>query len=216
MRPKDTSMTPPPDDRPITVHHQEPARTGTPVSRRAALQGLTGSLAAALAASGVAGAHPLHEHLAQRSAPRRTAESGAAAPLFLDAHQNATLALVADLVIPGAVASGSPRFIDEVLAVERHDVQRSFVNALGAIDAAARDRFNAAFRDLPRERQTALLEEASTGEPDRVPLRQPFDHLKSWIAGAHYSSEAGLKELGWTGGMIFPAFPGCTHPEGHQ
>jgi hypothetical protein len=44
-------------------------------------------------------------------------------------------------------------------------------------------------------------------------LRDHFDHLKGWIASAYYSSEIGLKELGYTGQMFFQAFPDCTHPE---
>jgi hypothetical protein len=52
--------------------------------------------------------------------------------------------------------------------------------------------------------------------PPAPALRDPVNHLKTWIAGAHYSSEAGMKELGWTGVMFFPSFPGCTHPDGHE
>jgi len=44
-------------------------------------------------------------------------------------------------------------------------------------------------------------------------LRDHFDHVKTWIAGAYYSSEAGLRELGYTGQMFFLAFPDCTHTE---
>ena len=199
------------------------------VSRRTALQGLAGSLAAALAAMAGAEAHPIAAHLAQRSKPRDAGKPRqTTAPLFLDTHQFATLGLVADLVVPGSVASESPRFIDEVLAVETHDVQRHFVQALGAIDASARDRHQRAFRQLSRDAQMGLLEDAArqSSASDRradAGHDRPSDeaaralqHLKTWIAGAHYSSEAGMKELGWTGGMFFPTYTGCTHPEGHS
>ena len=46
-----------------------------------------------------------------------------------------------------------------------------------------------------------------------VTLRDHLDHLKGWIAGAYYSSEAGLKELGYTGQMFFASFPDCTHED---
>ncbi|MET0556855.1 MAG: hypothetical protein ABW221_27690, partial [Vicinamibacteria bacterium] len=46
-------------------------------------------------------------------------------------------------------------------------------------------------------------------------LRDHFDHLKRWIADSYYTSEAGLKELGYTGNMMFVEFPDCKHPE-HQ
>ena len=44
-------------------------------------------------------------------------------------------------------------------------------------------------------------------------LRDHFDHLKGWIAGAYYSSEAGLKELGYTGQLFFTSFPDCDHKD---
>jgi hypothetical protein len=209
------------------------------LTRRAALQGIAGSVGAALGAGSAAGAdpHPVVAHVVQRQAgpgPRPAKPPGRS---FLDPHQLATLTLVAEVIVPGAAASGSPRFIDEMLAVERPDVQQRFVGALGAIDAAARERHGKPFRDVPRASQIELLEAAAaepSGRPDTAPkepedmpdrpdaslrvqgLRDPFDHLKTWIAGAHYSSEAGMKELGWTGGRFFPSFPGCTHQGGHE
>ncbi len=34
--------------------------------------------------------------------------------------------------------------------------------------------------------------------------------------GAYYSSEMGMRELGWTEDRVFASFPGCEHPEGHH
>ena len=51
--------------------------------------------------------------------------------------------------------------------------------------------------------------------PVRLTLRDHFDLLKGWIAGAYYSSEIGMRELGWTGNVVFAEFPGCQHPGGH-
>jgi len=42
-------------------------------------------------------------------------------------------------------------------------------------------------------------------------LGRHLRNLKGWISGAYYTSEQGLKELGWTGNMAFDSFPGCTH-----
>ncbi len=230
-------MTGPPDGPlPLDAGREIEPADDRGLSRRAALQGLAGSFGAALAAgsNSEAESHPVVAHLAQRRAVRPAPGPAKASRLFLDPHQLATLTAVADIIVPGAVASGSPRFIDEMLAVDRHDVQRRFISALGAIDAAARDRHGRPFRELPQDRQLAVLDAAAaepSGRPDTKPtepedtgartelqprvqgLRDPFDHLKTWIAGAHYSSEAGMKELGWTGGMFFGSFPGCPHGE---
>ena len=148
--------------------------------------------------------HPLAAHVAQR--PTKPAITVAKKPQFFDAHQFATLTLVSELIVPGSVASGSPAWIDEVLAIEHEDVRRTFTSALAAVDAAARDQHGSTFRALPATQQPALLESLTT----------PVATLKSWIAGAHYSSEAGMKELGFTGNVFFESFPACAHAEGHE
>lgn len=210
------------------------------ISRRLALQGLAGGLglAVGLPAAAEADPHPLSAHIAERQPAQSTSDAAAnAKPKFLDAHQFATLTIVSDLILPGSVESGSPSYIDEVLAIERDDVQRTFVSALAAVDAVARERHGAPFKELDRAKQVALLEEAATAGPPEsttplpehpdepapspsaprtITLTSPLNRLKTWIAGAHFSSEAGMKELGFTGGMFFPSFPACPHPEGHE
>jgi hypothetical protein len=58
-----------------------------------------------------------------------------------------------------------------------------------------------------------LTEASSAGSGTR--LRDHFELLKGWISGAYYSSEIGMRELGWTGQVMFAEFPGCPHPEKH-
>jgi hypothetical protein len=84
---------------------------------------------------------------------------------------------------------------------------------VGPLEPAARDEHRQAFGTLARERQLALLE-AADGQSSG--LGRDLQHLKTWIGGAHYSSEPGMKELGFTGGMFYAAFPACTHKDGHQ
>ena len=62
--------------------------------------------------------------------------------------------------------------------------------------------------------QDALLRQASTAEPESA-FRSHFQNVKDWIAGAYYSSERGMRELGWTGNTFHGELPGCTHPGGH-
>jgi hypothetical protein len=183
------------------------APTTSAMTRRSALQGLAAGLG--LAAGSPADAHELHHPLAAHVAQRRTkpvVTAAARKPQFLDAHQFATLTAVSELIVPGSVASGSPAWIDEVLAIEHDDVRRTLIGALAALDAAARDQHRSTFRGLSAAQQPVLLES----------LAGPLATLKSWVAGAHYSSEAGMKELGFTGTVFFETFPACTHPEGHQ
>ena len=39
--------------------------------------------------------------------------------------------------------------------------------------------------------------------------KEAFADLKEWIVGAYYSSEAGMKELGWDGNFAFDKYPTC-------
>ena len=177
------------------------------MTRRTALHGLAAGLGLAIGTPPDQLHHPLAAHVAQRPRPAKPAAPPAAkTPQFFDAHQFATLTLVSELILPGSVASGSPAYIDEVLAVEHDEVRRTVVNALAALDAAARDTHGKTFRSLAVAQQPVLLES----------LTAPLATLKSWVAGAHYSSEAGMKELGFTGSVFFQSFPACTHADGHE
>jgi hypothetical protein len=59
---------------------------------------------------------------------------------------------------------------------------------------------------------------AGAGTPSAEPtitIRDHFDHLKGWISGAYYSSEVGMRELGWSGNVFFDKFTGCQHGGSH-
>jgi hypothetical protein len=36
------------------------------------------------------------------------------------------------------------------------------------------------------------------------------------VVRSYYNSEAGLKDLGWTGRVMWDSFPSCEHPDGHK
>ena len=40
--------------------------------------------------------------------------------------------------------------------------------------------------------------------------RQAFDGIKGAVSETYYSSEAGMKELGWNGSVAFAAPNACT------
>lgn len=188
------------------------------VSRRAALQALWGSVATGLVApSAVAGQHPIQQHLLSPGAieQARRAAAAASGPVFLDAHQAKTLEVLAEAIVPGSTAAGVAPFVDQLLAVESADDQRAFLGSLGAFDMAAIKKHGKAWLALAATEQDALLREASTAELQSA-FRGHFQNVKDWIAGAYYSSEHGMRELGWTGNTFHPELPGCTHAGGHQ
>jgi hypothetical protein len=204
--------------------------------RRAMLQGLLGGVGAGFALPGLAEGHPLAAHRAdgERMARASAKAKAQAAPEFFDAHGLATLDSMAEAIVPGAQREGVARFIDSLLAIESQENQRRFLGALGALEGECITRFAHPWSALTDAQRTELLTAVSTAAPsregrgwrrggpptseppDQPTLRDHFDDIKDWVVGVYYSTEAGMRELGWTGEMFFQSFPGCTHPDGHR
>ena len=187
--------------------------------RRAALQVLLGGAAAFALPAGIDAQHPMHEHLSNPAviaqAQQRAAVT-AATPVFLDDHQAKALEVLAEAIVPGSTGARVGPFIDQLLAVDSADNQRAFLGALGAFDMIAITRHGKAWTAITSSQQDALLREASTADAKTSALGGHFQNLKDWIAGAYYSSETGMRELGWDGAVFHAQLPGCTHPGGHQ
>jgi hypothetical protein len=150
-------------------------------------------------------------------------------PLFLDEHQNETLIVLSDLIIPATDTPGAKealvnRYIDLVLAAETAETKRAFLNSLGYIDGESIRRFKAAFVYLSRDDQDLLLHALAyprfgggwAGDTGAVadPGHTHFEALKDRIMTAYYSSQIGEKELGWDGAFAHGPYQGCEHPEG--
>jgi len=148
--------------------------------------------------------------------------------VFLDDHQNETLIVLSDLIIPATDTPGAKealvnRFIDAIMAAEPPDTQREFLNALARLDGECMDRNRAAFIHAKPEQQTELLaylaapqslgtwEESVAGEQT---AHRNFLTLKDWISRAYYSSEIGKRELGYNGTPMNGPYEGCTHGAG--
>jgi len=210
------------------------------LSRRQIMQGLLGGAGAGLVLPGVAAGHPIHRHLLSQGTVDAAEEQTAATdwqPSFFDAHQNESLIVLAELIVPNSTQAQVNRFIDTLISVDTPDNQKKLIASLSAFDHEAIARHNQPFKNLTETQQIALLTEASTGQPSRsgpggrrrrrpappqsggaataLTLRDHFEDLKGWVSGAYYSSEVGMKELGWTGQMVWDSYPGCEHPEGH-
>jgi hypothetical protein len=189
------------------------------IRRREALQALLGSVGAGLALpSSVEAQHTMHRYPPSPAVVEQAQQKAAVAayaPEFLDAHQLKTLEAIAEAIVPGSTKARVARFLDQLLAVDSAQNQRAFLGALGAFDMAAITKHGKAWNAITATEQDAILREASTADAKSA-IRGHFQNLKDWIAGGYYSSEPGMRELGWDGNMFFGAFPGCTHPGGHQ
>ena len=175
----------------------------------------------------VLASHPIHE-LLRNDAILEEAENLEAAdwkPIFLSEGQNESLIALAEAIVPGSTKAQVNRFIDLLLSVETDKHKNEFASALAAFEAESQKRFGKGFPSLNDRQQNMLLTDAAAPAKDvavddarkeNSSLRADFENLKGWVSGAYYSSEMGMKELGWTEDRVFASFPGCEHPEGHH
>jgi hypothetical protein len=203
--------------------------SGGQLTRREMVQRLLAGVGAGAAWPLMAASHPIGEHLRNNAILAEAEKLGTAdwKPVFLSAQQNEALTAMAESIVPGSTKAQVNRFIDLVLSVEKPENQHKFVESLQTFDAEAQKRFGKNFPSLDDGKKTTLLTEASvrpanTNSSDsrtagkQSALQEHFENLKGWVSGAYYSSEAGMRELGWTGDYVFGTFPGCEHPNQHH
>lgn len=168
-----------------------------PLGRREVLQRLAATFGAGFVFPALAQGHPMHAHLAD-AARVAAADGPVAEAVFLTADQLAVLTSMAETIVPGSTKAASAPFIDRLLAVDTAENQERFLEALGALSTD--------WLQLTEPQRVERL----TAAP-----HAPFKEIKGWVVGAYYSSEIGMRELGWTGNMFHTEFPGCRHAERH-
>lgn len=187
--------------------------------RRAALQALLSGAAALALPVAIDAQHPMQQHLSDPALIAQAQQRATVTPsalVFLDDHQAKTLEALAEAIVPGSTGAKVGPFIDQLLAVDSATNQGAFLGALGAFDMIAATRHGKPWTGITPSQQDAVLREASIADVKSSALRGHFQNLKDWIAGAYYSSEAGMRELGWDGNVVHSQLPGCTHPGGHR
>lgn len=208
---------------------------GIRLTRRAMVQRLLAGMSAGAAWPLVTSSHPVFELLRSDALLHNDAifaraeelGQGNWKPAFLTSQQNESLTALAESIVPDSTRAHVSRFIDLLLSVDKTENQHKFAESLAALDAEAQKRFRKTFPALAEEQKNAFLTDASTKPrnaeaPESLAgkkqsaLYEHFENLKGWISAAYYSSEVGMRELGWDGDYAFAAFPGCAHPEGHQ
>lgn len=194
---------------------QQPLTQQRPkLSRREIVQKMLEGIAAGAALPLIATSHPIYRHLTDGVLFDRAEEMRIAPdwqPLFLNAGQGKTLAALSEALVPGSGTAHADRFIDLLLSVDTTAHQREFVAWLAAVEDDAKKQFARDFAALTPSEQDKLLTDFSKREE----RREPFHNLKEWVVGAYYSSEQGMRELGWNGNYAFESYPGCEHEEQH-
>lgn len=144
-------------------------------------------------------------------------------PLFFDEHQNQTVIVLTDLIIPATDTPGAReaqvnRLIDLMLNESETDQKSAFIQGLAWLDGRSIERRGKPFVDLTAFEQTAMLEplanSANKNLEDQPGVRF-FEHLKDATIFGYYTSRVGLdQELHYGGDDYHTEFPGaCTHPE---
>jgi hypothetical protein len=184
------------------------------ISRREAMQRLMAGIAAGAVVPAIAGAHPveLYRRLVGGGSDVSSAEAALGAadwkPIFLNAKQDELLVAVAETMVPRSTGAQVNQFVDLLLSVDSADRQKAFLASLAAADEESRKQFQHGFAELSagdRERAITSLSQEH---------KEAFANLKEWIVGAYYSSEQGMKELGWDGNFAFEKYPTCERVEG--
>jgi Gluconate 2-dehydrogenase subunit 3 len=186
------------------------------ISRREAMRRLAAGIAADAVMPAIAGAHPveLYRRLIGDGAAAEKVEAALGAtdwrPIFLDAKQDELLVAVAETMVPGSTGALVNQFIDLLLSVDSADRQKGFSLSLAAVDKVAAGQFQKSFTELSAGDREKVLTSLSQEH------KEAFANLKEWIVGAYYSSEQGMKELGWDGNFAFEKYPTCETVGGHS
>lgn len=197
------------------------SRTDT-ISRRQAAQFLLSAAAAGFALPAFSLDEGIWQHIAHADLSDSQDAHLASAnwkPLFLTAGQEDLLRSLAEVMLPGSTNTHVSRFIDLLLSVDKEAAQKKFLGSLEAIDEDAHTKFGKPFGKLTAQDQHSLLSAISSelrSGDQASRMRGHFEDLKEWIVPAYYSSETGMRELGWTPDRVFATFPSCLHAEGHS
>jgi len=199
---------------------EEGSRTRCGISRREAAQRLLAGIGAGAALPWEVAGHPIWKHLGDVALMERAEGIAAEAKLhFLNADQFESLVSFAEAIVPGSGKAKVAEFIDLLLSVDKEKHQKEFVSSLSALEGEGTNKYGKKFAGISPDQQNELLTYVSTlqkGRQNSSPLREAFDNVKGWVSGGYYSSEMGMRELGWTPDRVFAEFPGCTHDARHD
>jgi gluconate 2-dehydrogenase gamma chain len=126
---------------------------------------------------------------------------------FFDEHELATIAVLADIIIPKDETSGSatdagvPAFI-EFIVKDKPSIQLPMRGGLKWLDVQSQKRFSRKFKDGSSQDQLALVDEIAYPEKAKPEMKQGvafFNRMRDLTATGFFTSEMGVKDLGYAG-----------------
>jgi hypothetical protein len=113
----------------------------------------------------------------------------------------------------GAIEAGAPEFID-LLTSENTEYQRSLAGGLLWLDSTCSDRYEKTYLDCTPEQQKEILDQIAyrrnaISNPGLGQGIEFFSFLRNMTADGFFTSEIGIKYLGYIGSAYLKEFPGC-------
>jgi gluconate 2-dehydrogenase gamma chain len=153
------------------------------------------------------------------SAHKAASPSGEYAPKFFPERQYKTLQALCQAIIPpdqesgGAVEAGAPEFID-LLSSENKDLQLQLGGGIMWLDAACMERYGQTYLQCTPGQRTEMLDliafrKNAEKDPRLSPGIEFFSTLRKYTADGFFTSEIGIKYLGYIGNTYLKEFPGC-------
>src|SRR5919198_1512199 len=152
-------------------------------------------------------------------AEKSAAPSGAYKPKFFTAHQYKLLQALCNTIIPpdehggGALEAGAPEFID-LLTSENPEYQLALGGGLMWLDSSCMDRYGKPYLDCTPAQQKEILDliayrKNALTDPSVSQGVEFFAVLRNLTADGFFTSEIGIKYLGYIGNTFLKEFPGC-------
>lgn len=126
---------------------------------------------------------------------------------FFNEHEMATIAILADIIVPKDAVSGSatdakvPDFI-EFIVKDMPDHQIPMRGGLKWLDIYSYKKFKKAFKDLSSKQQIEIVDEIAYPKKAKPELAQGvsfFSLMRNLTLTGFYTSEIGVKDIGYAG-----------------
>ena len=159
------------------------------------------------------------EHAHSMIAEEKKRASGAYTAKFFSAQQYKTLQALCQAIIPadgdsgGAVEAGAPEFID-LLTSENPEYQLTLGGGLMWLDSTCVDRYGKIYVESAPAQQKEILDliayrRNAVADPSVSQGVEFFAMLRNLTADGFFTSEIGIKYLGYIGNTFLKEFAGC-------
>ena len=149
----------------------------------------------------------------------KAAAAGVYTPKFFSPHQYKTLQVLCETIIPaegdsgGAIEAGAPEFID-LLTSENPEYQLKLGGGLMWLDSDCADRYGKAYLECSSEQQKQMLDQIAyrrnaLADPSLSQGIDFFSFLRMMTVDGFFTSEVGIKYLGYIGNKYMKSFAGC-------